>query len=191
MDDSSKEGTINLFLDLNGLICLRVDGSSPSISGIKELKVFKDKLYLRPREEVEELLDYLSKRTVLSIYSSMTMKNITPLLKHYQLKDRFRFILSREYTQLDPEYGGDPDISAHATIKTVGAIIKNPVINGDRKLNIENVLICDDSFSKLRFNNPNNILIVEPWNPLDDGAANLEQMKTMIDEKIERLRGLV
>ena len=88
------------------------------------------------------------------------LKNVFKNPKKY-----FEFIWCRDRTKLDPDYGKDPDIEKYDTIKMLKDIIDCPDINQDRNYGFHNIIICDDSRMKTRFNPAQNIVTISPWVP--------------------------
>ena len=141
--ESSKSSLI--ILDINGLLVLRLDKRIKRRKGLTEFLA-----------QVFEIAD-------VAIYSSMTKKNLDATLSKIfspdQL-DRIVFIWGREYTKRDPEIGVNKELKNWATIKTLERI-KN-------KFKYEKYLIIDDSPDKLRFVNPDEVLICPTFDPKED-----------------------
>lgn len=156
-----------IILDVNGLLCKKVlPGSKyrPSDPRIKMIKTNKYFLYIRPG--VEQFINRLLDKYRVAIFSSTTSRNLEPILKilfnHNTLR-RLAFIWDRSRTRHDPEFGQNPKIESHQTIKSLVDVWDNPMINPRRFWNQTNTLCIDHEFSKLRFNSPNNILICQEW----------------------------
>lgn len=77
--------------------------------------------------------------------------------------DKFLFIWDRNMCELDPDYGKNPKIESHSTVKKLDTILNNSVANKLRKWKWDdedkNVLIIDNDQNKLRFNPPESSLI--------------------------------
>lgn len=119
--------------------------------------VFKGyKYYIR--EGASEFISRLNDSYDLCIFTSMVKSNAIQIINCIT-KVRFKHIFGREHTKLDPEYGIDPDIKSYDTIKLINDVINCPILNKDRKYNLSNSIIIDDSYLKMRYNNPKNVII--------------------------------
>jgi len=88
------------------------------------------------------------------------LKTIIPE-KYYPSK--FLFVWDRNMCELDPDFGKNPKLEEHSTIKRIDTVLKNPVANRLRKWKCDdkeqNIIIVDNDEIKLRFNHPNSQLI--------------------------------
>ncbi len=109
------------------------------------------------------LIENLSKKYTLGLWSSTHRKNVIKILEKFFENYRlyFNFVWCREKTLLDPHYDSlSTSIEKFDTIKPIEFILHDPIINENRVWNEKNVLIVDNSESKLRFNNEKNTLLI-------------------------------
>lgn len=144
--------------------------------------------------DVEEFVSNLMKTYDVAVWSSTTYHNAISMLNGLLTKetmDKLIFKWFRDRTELDPEHGIRDDISEHATIKNIERVIYCPTINYDRKYNLSNIVIVDDSFDKIRFNSYNNIIVEESFKlnleHTEDYENKLEILRTKIDDKFSSI----
>jgi len=118
----------------------------------------------RLRSDWKSCIDFLSTNYELAIWTSTTRIKAQPLVNHiekYMFPRKLLFVKYREDTPLDP-------LGGHETLKTIKSL----------NLDIEKVLIIDDTPSKVRFNEEKDTLIVnfdvpfKEWIPLIDCKLN-------------------
>src|SRR5437868_14100253 len=92
-----------LILDLNGVLCK------------KKYKC------IEPIQGCCEFLKECSKHFKLALWTSGTSKNHAEFVEWIQRESqiKFEFCWYREFTQLDPDYGINPKIKPHDTIKNL------------------------------------------------------------------------
>ena len=156
-----------VILDMNGLLCKKVlknSKYSPSDRKIKSVNIKNYKLYIRPG--VQDFINRLLKSYKVAIFSSTTNKNLFCVLDIVlgpKIMKRLTFIWDRSRTRHDPDYGKDSSIKSHQTVKILKDVWKNPIINPRRIWNQTNTICIDHEFSKLRFNQRENIIIIPEW----------------------------
>ncbi len=149
--------SVLIILDINGVI------------GNRSYKDNKFILY----EGAKDFLNYCYELYSVGFYSSMVKKNLDTILKDILTPDQISktiCILDRRYTKKD-ESGKDP----WSTTKDVN-LIKD-------KFKGYKVLICDDDESKMKFNDPNDYIIVQKF---EDEVKNFEYIKNEIINKLKR-----
>jgi len=163
-----------LILDLNGVLCRKT--KTDQLSNDNVIKLSNYNVVLRPG--LYEFLNVCYQKYDVGFYTSTKRQNAVTILngiltKFQQNETVCR--LYREFTQLDPDYLIDPDTEKHDTIKLLSVIFNHPLINESRKYNYSNTIICDDSLTKLRFNNLENVIIIPTYtgNADDDVLYNL------------------
>lgn len=139
------------------------------------------------------LLRSLSEKYTLAIWSSTHRKNVEKILENFlpEYKNLFKFVWCREKTLLDPEYDieeKNTTIKKFDTIKPIDLIIHDPILNENRMWGLKNILIVDNSESKLRFNDSKNTLII----PLFDAEKRdtfsfPENIEKVIEDKFEKM----
>lgn len=146
-----------IVFDLNGVLCekrVKTYGSYvEDVHGPKPIYMCpKYDIYIKPY--TISLLKRCSKKYPIAIWSSSSERNMAPfvkiLIKKYRLK--FLFIWYRDQTQLDMDYGIDPSVKIHDTIKDITQIVLSPTLNPERALKKEDILIVDDDWKKIRMN---------------------------------------
>jgi len=70
-----------------------------------------------------------------------------------------KFIWCRDRCKMDPDYRITPTIMAYDTIKMVDDVLSSPIINEHRRYNHTNVIMIDDSATKMRFNGEQSIVV--------------------------------
>lgn len=141
---------------------------------------------LRPREEIERLLEFIESFARVGIFSSTMHRTIITELKLYNLQKRFDFILDRSHTRLDPDYLITGGITEYDTVKDLSTILNNPIVNAERRYAINNTIICDDSARKLRFISKENALILPCWK----GSNNIDELIALIGMKVQQLKNI-
>lgn len=112
------------------------------------------------------IVNALSKKYQLGLYSSTTGPKVDRFVESSGMSDKFDFVYARDMTLPDIVLGG------YATIKPLHVIFKHYP-----QYDYSNTIIVDDSWEKVRFNPPENILIYNP--ELDVGKS--------VDEKFNYL----
>lgn len=181
-----------LVLDLNGLLCYKVHPPYEKNSDNDFLDRKFYRVYRRPG--VEEFLIWCMDNYDVAVWSSTTTFNAESILKWIFPKRgmlfKLRFSWYRNNTNLDPDFELDPRVENYDTVKNLANIWSHPNINESRQYSKTNTLIIDDSIRKTRFNNSDNVLIVEKFAPLsllssDNDICWVEDIQNKIIEKFE------
>lgn len=144
-----------IVLDLDGVLILR-----------RDKRIYK-------RKGLNDFLDYLAERYYIGIYTSITEVNLKTILKvkPFDGFNRFSFILSRKDTNKDPE-----PINEWDTIKNISKIREEfPRFN--------KILLLDDSPRKVRFNKPEEVLIVKKYADYVENY-DLKELIPLIEKKL-------
>jgi len=148
-----------LVLDLDGTLLLR-----------KHKKIHK-------RKYLNEFLEYCFNNYNVAIYTSMLKNNMQATLNTIMTPnqiDKLLFIWCREYTIPDP----DP-INRWDTIKSIKLI--QDVYN-------YHIILVDDSERKVRFENPNNIILVKQFIDVNESENELKELQVKIENKFLLLK---
>jgi hypothetical protein len=163
-----------VLLDVNGLLCCKVDDPRVDVSKFEVQRANKYKTVARPdcRKFVAKLMDTYT----VGIFSSTTAFNlnkILPWLLGKELRSKIVFIADRHSVKFDPNYGTCAGIESHDTVKYLDDIWSNPCFNWNRDWNSTNTLLVDNDLRKVKFNEPANYLVVEEW--------DIKSTQTLID----------
>lgn len=187
-----------LILDINGLLCHKVnkpcDGEESDSEDINKNYLDRKfyKVYSRPG--VDKFLIWCLENHDVAIWSSTTNYNAEPILKwlfpKHEMLSRLKFDWYRNNTNLDPDFGLDSRVENYDTVKNLKNVWSHPYINESRKYSKTNTIIIDDSVRKTRFNNSDNVLIVDKYSPLnwsesDEDICWVEDIQNKIIEKFE------
>ena len=106
------------------------------------------------KQGVFEFLQKCHSNFNIAIWTSGIFKNYDHFMEELERKLNFQFVFTwyRQMTQLDPNYGIDPNVKNFDTIKNLSQIIHSPTINYDRYYHKDNILIVDDSIRKISMN---------------------------------------
>ena len=150
-----------LILDINGIICFKSSnkdskeyrkGDEESLK-LPSYKIFKF-------NGIEDFIQWCLDNYDVAIWSSTTHRNASEMLKLCNIDiSKFKFVWYRDRTELDPEYKINKDITRYNTVKNLERIWSNP-INVYRQYSSKNTLIIDDDHMKVRFNDKDNVFIV-------------------------------
>lgn len=184
-----------LVLDINGLLCYKVKQPymKPDDGNFLDRKFYR--VYRRPG--VEEFLEWCLKNYDVAMWSSTTTYNAQPILKWlFPLRGTLKpvkFSWYRDRTNLDPDYNIDNRVQNHDTVKNLVNIWSDPYVNDSRRYNKFNTLIVDDSVRKTRFNNEDNVLIVDKYSPIaceasEENTSWVELLQDRIVEKFDTLK---
>ena len=168
-----------LLLDINGVLCYR---TTEDISGELVIKLPKCSVALRPGYQI--FLDFCYYRYKIAFFSSTTYQNANDILETLltpNQKKRTLFRWFRDRTHYDP------DTNDHSTIKLLSDVFDNPVVNSYRQFTSRNTLLCDDSPSKIRFNNPNNIVLINPFEG-DSNDRTLFELMNIIPSRFDYIQ---
>lgn len=179
-----------VILDMNGLLCMKVPNDSNyklSNPSIKIIKIKNYVLYIRPG--IHGFMDRLLKNYKVAIFSSTTRKNLIlslgAILGNRTMK-RINFIWDRSRARHDPDYGKNPLIKSHQTVKILKDVWDNPIVNPWRIWNQTNTICIDNEITKLRFNKPDNIIISPEWDP-NSFENKLPELEKTIVRKFDLL----
>ena len=148
---------ILLILDINKTLVLRING-----------KIHKRKGLTKFIDSILEIYD-------VAVFTSMTKKNLDLLLPKIFTPEQISkliFIWDREYTDPDP----DRKEGEWSTIKNIDKI-KN-------LYKYERYLLIDDSYDKVRFNQPDEILICPAFEDINESGLTLNDLITKIKMKL-------
>lgn len=185
-----------LLLDINGVLCCKQRYISDLSEHINQLslepkcELLKLKSYtvmLRPG--YREFLDFCFEHFTVAFYSSTTYSNANAILNKLltsKQKNKTLFRWFRDRTQLDPDFGQNPKIMKHDTVKKLVDVFNCPLINEERKFNYDNTLLCDDSEQKTRFNPDKNIVIFPEFTG-DPHDQVLNKMTKTLLERFDQL----
>jgi len=181
----SKEKKL-IILDISGILCGKesnFDVEHPDLKLIHITNYYR--IFLRPGalQFVKRCLENYD----VGIFSSTTYPNVKPVLNSlfgYIERKKLKFIWCRDRCELDPDYKpnsgekneeNEEKINKYDTIKILKRIIDNPCINLNRKYNLDNILMFDDSIRKMRFNPKGSYSIIEEFK-LDPKDQILEEL---------------
>nr|QBK90220.1 MAG: ctd-like (NLI interacting factor-like) phosphatase [Pithovirus LCPAC102] len=142
--------------------------------------------YIRPG--VIDFMNICIRLYDIGIFTSMqkNVYNILNTIFDYNIVKKFKFIYTRTHTKLDPEYNILPKITEFNTVKYLSDIFTSPIINSKRIYNKNNTILVDDSYMKIRFNSPKNIIIFN-YNSLDENSDILEEHSDILEEHSDTL----
>lgn len=149
-----------VILDINGLLCKRIDKEVIYDNKLKCIKLHAYNVILRPY--YKEFLQHCYNYYHVGIFTSGNHKNTKIILDALLTKEQLKntaFIWCRDRNRLDPDFNTDIFTTNFDTIKYLQDIYDNPIVNENRIYNASNTLLLDDSYRKCRFNNPNNVMI--------------------------------
>lgn len=120
----------------------------------------------------------------VGIFSSTTYKNGNPVIRDVFGRKRLVFKWFRDRTKFDPECDDEKD--SYKTVKYISDVITNPIVNYNRNYNKFNVVIVDDEYSKVRFNDISNVIV---YNSSDISLEidNFDRLRVIIDQKFKDL----
>jgi len=192
--DSKKN--ILVLLDVNGLLCRKIQNNDLEGKNLANKKIIdaikcNNQYHIIIRHNIRNFLTKLSETYTVGIYSSTNFININIIMNTISKdwKNWITFTADRNYTALDPDYGVDEDIHSHDTVKMLSMIWQHPIFNANRKWNQSNTLLIDHEVKKLRFNNAENILIVEEYTLEDhfNGVDHINELMAQIENKLAEL----
>lgn len=173
-----------LLLDLDGLFFVRTSDKRTDTSDYKSFVHKKYKYIIYPG--ALEFLDRCAELYDIAIYSSITDNNIFHIIDKlfYNRKHKIKFVLDRKYTKLDPGYELINNIKAFDTIKSISDIVSNPIINVNRTYKLNDTIIVDDSYNKVRFNNHDNVIIYKSDFTFDIDMSSYNKNIFIIPENV-------
>lgn len=168
-----------LVLDISGVLCLKhkkyINSNS---SNLQLIRINKYWIQLRPG--LKEFLDFCYNNYDIGFLSSTPNHNGEEMIRHIlsynQIRDTI-FFWYRDHTYIDREFP-----NSYETLKRIGDVLDNPIINRNNNYHWNNTIICDDTFTKVRFNPPENVVLVKPFDgdlqdiELQDLIVKLPQM---------------
>lgn len=176
-----------LILDINGVLCCKVSKDSKIGDALELLVLNAYTIIMRPG--YREFLDFCYKNYTVAFFSSTTYSNASVILEKlltHEQKSATAFCWFRDRTHSDPDYQKDSNIRIHDTIKILSDVFDDPTVNAEHKYHSRNTLLCDDSKTKNRFNNSNNVVIFEPF----IGEKNDKVLYEMMDVLSQRFVNL-
>ena len=167
-----------LLLDINGLLCCKTNQNETNLSSI-HLKAYH--VILRPY--YKEFLDFCYKHFNVGFFTSTTEKNakiiLNNLLTEEQIKNT-KLMWFRDRTHLDYE-----SYKTFNTIKKLNDIYDYPLFNC--QYHEHNTILIDDSFNKVRYNEPKNIIICNAFHG-DHNDTHLIELIHKIVEQFELIK---
>lgn len=182
-----------LILDLNGLICHK-DREHPvdeqnKLGPHDDFYQFKVYRVLSRPHFLEFFTRLFDNNYEVALWTSTTEyngKRIIEWMIPQIIQNKFKFIWYRDRTRLDPDFGTNEEITQYDTVKNLQDVWSHPYVNGYRRFNALNTCIVDDGPHKMRFNAPDNVILVsdisfddENWVQLTVDA--IEQRFSMLD----------
>lgn len=183
-----------LVLDLNGVLCRKVSRE------LEEAELFIGGSSYAFRPHCREFVTECLRRYEVAVYSSTTERVASRILERLftdEERARLLFVWYRDRTSLDPDYlmprfDYSPSwrrmkrerIFPHSTVKYLSTIFDSPDVNEARRWNLRNVVICDDSIMKMRYNAKKNCIIVKEYTCQDN------ELLTLMDRIEERFSQL-
>ena len=170
-----------IVIDVNGVLCEKVyvenleKERDKILSETSFTTIILNKFVVYIRPNVHEFLEFCFANYDVGFFSSTTYQNANRILGQLLTKDqnmRAKFLWYRDRTRLDPDWKKeDKKTKKFDTIKMIQDVLECPAINEDRRYSVDNTILLDDSETKTRFNDPQNILVVKTFNH-DDAEDN-------------------
>lgn len=158
-----------LILDINGVLCCKVNKSEPP-SNLERIELYSYDVLLRPG--YREFLDFCFSKYQVAFFTSTIEHNALIILKSMLTPEQMEKVVFkwfRDKTRMDIENG------TYATAKILSDVFTDQYTK-------YNTIICDDSLDKLRFNNSENTLIF----PEFKGDINDHVLINMPEEIIKK-----
>lgn len=191
--DNRRLNTL-IVLDLDGLLVQRtyLGSSSPreSNSPRKDQDVFVvGKLQVQIRPGAKIFIQKVMENFHVAFYSSITYQNMSKIIDQllsFEQKKQLEFIWDRAQCDLDPDFGKDPSIKEHDTVKRIDRIVNNAAVNRERRWTPENILMIDDSPGKMKMNPSGTYHLVETYQSgVDNSPTALERLWEFLVEKYQ------
>lgn len=180
-----------LILDINGILCKKVP-KQPQDKDIdlnyEHIDLPYYNVYLR--KGVRKFLNWCYQQYTVAFWSSTTHKNAEIIINHILTvvqREKTHFFWYRDHTQLDPDYGKDPNVIESDTIKLLSRVVSHPSINLCRRYSYNNILLLDDTMMKTRFNFKKNILTIPTFDPYDKKSISMTKYSKLIHEKFDSM----
>ncbi len=188
LSTTSTNPDVLIVLDINDVLAIRNPTQIQVPNPIDHGSYYDDWTYLRPskkdlkveRKEIKlskgsfvlcpgacSFLRFCKEMGDVATFTSTTYQNASRVVhalsnaqsfpQKYKNKSYFKFSWYRDRTRID--LNGE---EKWCTTKHIKDIIDNPVINQQLKYTKTNIVICDDSPYKVRFNPTENVVIVRP-----------------------------
>lgn len=163
---SAHEGQGKLILlDINGVLCAKIPNGELTKRQLKEwplVPLNKHCQLLVAPGIVEEIRALKDKGYTLGVFSSTEMRNVKKTLEMVfgSSETPFSIIADRALTQLDPDYGKDPQVQVHDTVKKLARIWQSPLLNPDRRWNATNTVLVEHDYRRVRFCPSTNVVLV-------------------------------
>jgi hypothetical protein len=189
---ATRKGKL-LVLDVSGFLCSKVANTVyESPHGYEVIHQHYYTIVLRPW--VRKFLKFCFDNYDVGFFSSSTYNTIHPLLEAIlteEQKQQTVFRWYRDQTEMDPEIGTNPLTDKFSTIKPLSKIISspeaNPLVGCEPLYNYYNVLICDDSPLKTRFNPALNTMKIAKFDENIVGDGHLKLLTKAIPERFQLL----
>jgi len=162
-----------VILDVDGFLIKRTyDPSLTHFRVLDETHLEAPRFLIEIRKDTQSFLSELLSRVPprgkpglrVGLWTSSKATTFQSYLPYIfgDLVRRLEFVWDRQMCDLDPDSrpGDTEGHKAHSTIKPLSRVLTNPMINEDRRWRADNVVIVDDSATKLRFNPPGSTRVV-------------------------------
>ena len=156
-------------LDLDGVLFTRNINNNINNNINYDFKI-KNTYYIL-NDGASDFINYCLDNYEVGIFTSITPSNTKIIISKiftYGRKNKLKFIYDRSHTKLDPDYEKLDNIKKFDTVKYLTDVINNPIINTNRTYNLDNTIIIDDTYMKVRFNPVNSICIYNNNNNNND-----------------------
>jgi hypothetical protein len=150
-----------LILDLNGVLVAREFLGSKKPDG-PQFKTGEriGAFWGWKRPGLEEFLDFVFEHFHVAIWSSVMKKNIDQLAEFALGSERYaKLLFVFDQTYCHPEVNPD-DAKKPLFLKNLTEVWKKFPEHGQ-----DTTIIVDDNEKKLKYNHPNNVVVVETWDP--------------------------
>jgi hypothetical protein len=179
-----------LLLDVNGVLCRKVTRRDAISLPADTIRLLGCDVIPRPGHR--EFLTHCFTHYSVGIFSSTTERNVTKILDGLLTPEQIASLALRWFrdrTRLDPDYGMEPNIERHETIKLLSDVLDNPILNEQRRYSLRNIILVDDSFLKVRFIDPQENVLIVPTYRGDPEDAELSKLPALLDARFEKIAG--
>lgn len=166
----------------------------------------KDKMCLYINPYIKDFILWCFDENIdIGIWSSTYKHNAEDVIKFIMTEEerkKLKFEWYRDRTEFDPDYGIDPNIRGHDTVKNLYLVWCNPIVNfrnydcvndnndHDNRLNYKynetNTIILEDNEKKVRFNDKENVIIVDSYT--EKTNINFEELKVKVIDRFKMLK---
>lgn len=185
---SAQEGVGKLvLLDINGVLCAKIPNGELTKRQLKEwplVPINKHCQLLVAPGIVDEIRALRDKGYTLGVFSSTETRNVKKTLEMVfgtKTPEVFEIIADRGLTELDPDYGMDPQVEIHDTVKRLARIWKSPLLNPDRRWGPTNTVLVEHDYRRVRFCPAGNVILV----PEFDKAAYMAGRQLPLQELVQ------